>query len=269
MADLIKQTDLRDLYKPPPKSHKGQNGRLLIIGGSERFHGAPLFAAKIASKIVDLVYFSSVPENNKLITKMKSKLCDFIAVPREEVFTVAKKVEVILIGPGLGVSQKTKVLTNDLLKKFSQKKFVLDADSLKVLDRKLLGENCVVTPHKGEFKQLFNLAATESNVAKMAKRYQCVIVLKGVRDYVCDAQHCRVNETGNSGMTKGGTGDVLAGLIAALACKNDPFFAAAAGVFINGLAGDRLKEKVSYYYNATDLINEIPKTLKWCPDFSS
>jgi len=68
-------------------------------------------------------------------------------------------------------------------------------------------------------------------------------------------------------MTKGGTGDVLAGLITALAAKNDLYLAASAGVFINGLAGDRLSKKVSHYYNASNLIHEIPRALKWCEDF--
>jgi NAD(P)H-hydrate epimerase len=68
-------------------------------------------------------------------------------------------------------------------------------------------------------------------------------------------------------MTKGGTGDVLAGLIAALACKNDLFLAACAGTFLNGLAGDRLFKKVSYYYSASDLISEIPKAIKWSEKF--
>jgi NAD(P)H-hydrate epimerase len=68
-------------------------------------------------------------------------------------------------------------------------------------------------------------------------------------------------------MTKGGTGDVLAGLIAGLACNNDLFLSACAGVFINGLAADSLKQKMSYYYNASDLMNQIPRTIKWCLDY--
>ena len=250
------------LYRPPKDSHKGENGKLLIVGGSKRFHGAPLFAAKIASRVVDLVYFSSVPENNKLIKKMKSKLCDFIAVPREEVFEVAKNADAVLIGTGLEVGGESKLLTNKLLKDVPNKKFILDADALKVLDKKLLNKNCVVTPHKEEFGILFGEKATKEEAVKMAKKYGCTVVLKGPEDFVTDGTRLKINRTGNVGMTKGGTGDVLAGLIAALACKNDLFLAACAGVFINGLAGDRLKEKVSYYYNASDLVEEIPKTIK-------
>ena len=257
----IDSSIVEDLYKPPRNSHKGDNGRLLIIGGSKKFHGAPLFAAKIASKIVDLVYFSSVPENNELIKKMKSSLAVFITIDRKEVFTVAEKVDAILIGPGLGISADTEKLTNAVLEKLPHKKLILDADSLKILDKRLLNPNCVVTPHKGEFEILFGKPATKKTVFEAAKRYNCIVVSKGAEDYISDGERFSVNTNGNAGMTKGGTGDVLAGLLAAMACKNDLFLAACVGVFINGLAGDRLKEKVSFYYNASDLIDEIPKTM--------
>jgi NAD(P)H-hydrate epimerase len=188
---------------------------------------------------------------------MKSKLCDFIAVSRSEVLTTAEKADAILIGPGLGTDEETKSLTGDLLKKFPDKKFILDADAFTGLDKKLLGTNCIVTPHKEEFRELFGINASKESVLEMAKKYNCIVVLKGAEDYVSNGEKLMVNTTGNAGMTKGGTGDVLAGLIAALSCKNDLLLAACAGVFINGLAGDRLKEKVSYYYNASDLIEEI------------
>jgi NAD(P)H-hydrate epimerase len=108
---------------------------------------------------------------------------------------------------------------------------------------------------------------TKDTVKAKAKKYGCRIVAKGKTDYVASRDEFKINTTGNVGMTKGGTGDVLAGLIAGFAATNDLFLAASAGVFINGLAGDRLKKKVSRYYNASDLVNEIPKTIKWCEDF--
>lgn len=259
--------EVKILHKPSEKSHKGDNGKLLIIGGSEMFHGAPILAAKTASKIVDLVYFSSIPENNKLVQKIKSKLCEFITVPQKEVFNFVKKVDAVLIGPGMRVDKETKNLTNQLLKKFPRKKFILDAGALHVVDKKLLNKNCIITPHKREFKMMFGITSSKKNVLAMAKKYKCIIVLKGATDYISDGNEIEINTTGNAGMTKGGTGDVLAGLIAALACKNDLFLSASAGVFINGLAGDRLKKRLSYYYNASDLISEIPKTIKWCEDF--
>lgn len=267
LARKIGVGEVKVLKKPEAESHKGDNGSLLIIGGSKEYHGAPILSAKVASKIVDIVYFSSTLENNQLIQKMKTKLAEFITVPRDKVNNYVKKVDVILIGPGLGINQGVKTLTNNLLKKFPTKKFILDADALKIIDKKLLNKNCIITPHKNEFKKLFGLAGNKKTVKQMAKKYKCVTLLKGKEDYVSDGNELKINTTGNAGMTKGGTGDVLAGLIAGLACKNDIFLAARAGVFINGLAGDQLKKRVSFYYNASDLINQIPKTIKWCKNF--
>ena len=109
-------SDLRRLHMPRSQSRKGENGRLLIIGGSEQYHGAALLAATVASKIVDLVYFSSVPENNRLVLNMKSRLMDVIVVPRSKVEEFVRKSDVVLIGPGLGVSDETKELVNQLRK---------------------------------------------------------------------------------------------------------------------------------------------------------
>ncbi|HEY4694679.1 MAG TPA: NAD(P)H-hydrate dehydratase [Candidatus Nanoarchaeia archaeon] len=258
----ILAADLKDLYQPPTVSRKGENGKVFIIGGNEHYHGAPLFCAKIASKIVDLVFFSSVAENNVLVRKMRSGLADFIVIDRADVYDEAARVDVILIGPGMGTGDDTKEITDGLLKKFPDKKFVLDADALRVLDKSLLNKNCVVTPNRQEFKILFGQDAAKVTTQEAAKKYNCIVVAKGPETYVSDGESLRINQTGNAGMTKGGTGDVLAGLIAGLSCKNDLFLASCAAVFINGTAADALKEKVSYYFNASDLIEEIPATMK-------
>jgi NAD(P)H-hydrate epimerase len=183
------------------------------------------------------------------------------------VVKLAKLMDAVLIGPGLGTGEAEKKLTNDLLKKYPEKKFVLDADALTVLNPRLLNNNRIVTPHKQEFKGLFGVGATHAVVQRMAKKFKTTIVLKGKRDYIAGPDEFKINKTGNAGMTKGGTGDVLAGLITALAAKNDPFLAASSGVFINGLAGDRLAKQVANYYSASDLVKEIPKTIKWCLNY--
>ena len=88
------------------------------------------------------------------------------------------------------------------------------------------------------------------------------MILKGEKDIVSDGIHTEIIDGGNAGMTKGGTGDVLAGLVAALVCMNDPFPSAVAGSLINKQAGDELYKTVGPFFNATDLANEIPKTMK-------
>ncbi len=258
---------IKALYQPLPKSHKGQNGKLTIIGGSRLFHGASLWALKVASRIVDMVYYSSIPENFKIAQKLKSQIYDFIAVPREEVEAYIKESDAVLIGPGLLRAKETKTLTEKLIKKFRKKRWVIDAGSLQMMAKKLIPKNAILLPHPGEFERLFGLKASPENAAKMAKKYSCIVLLKGPTDYICSASECKINTTGNEGMTKGGTGDVLAGLVAAFVCKNEPFLAACAGAYINGLAGDRLKKRVGVYYNASDLADEIPATLKWFLDY--
>lgn len=256
--NTVKPGDLRKLYIAPHGSHKGQNGRLLVIGGSHLFHAASLWALTVASRIVDLVHYSSVPENNESVQKAKEEFRNGIVVSREDVESYIEEDDCILIGPGMTRDSETEKLTNTLLKKFSQKQWVIDAGALQMMDVSLMPKNAILTPHHGEYAQLFS----NQDVSVAAKKYQCIVLLKGENDIVSDGKETRVIEGGNSGMTKGGTGDVLAGLIAALACKNDPFLATIAGSFINKKAGDALYKKVGPYFNATDLASEIPVTMK-------
>src|SRR4030042_678865 len=119
--EQVTAEDIRKLYIPPSGSHKGQNGRLLIIGGSHLFHAASLWALEVASRIVDLVHYSSVPENNELVGKIKSEFRDGIVVPRSDVDSYIEEDDVILIGPGMTRDSETKELTDRLLKKYPNK----------------------------------------------------------------------------------------------------------------------------------------------------
>jgi NAD(P)H-hydrate epimerase len=102
----------------------------------------------------------------------------------------------------------------------------------------------------------------EEKVKVFAKQFQCIVLLKGQQDIASNGQEVRSIEGGNEGMTKGGTGDVLAGLVAALACKNEPFLATLAGSFINKKTGDELYKTVGPFFNASDLAGQIPKAMK-------
>jgi NAD(P)H-hydrate epimerase len=103
----------------------------------------------------------------------------------------------------------------------------------------------------------------EKQVELFAQHYNCTVLLKGPVDVVCSKNKCVKIPGGNSGMTKGGTGDVLAGLVAALYCKNnDPFLVAQSASFINKKAGESLFKKAGYYFNASDLADEIPRVMK-------
>lgn len=270
--EKFSERQLKRLYISPKDSHKGQNGKLTIIGGSHLFHGASLWALKVASRIVDMVFYSSVLENNALTEKLKSEVYDFIAVPRDKVKEYIAESDSILIGPGLPREEgkqeneeSTRELTKKLLQKFPSKKWIIDAGSLTEMDREWLAGingNVIVTPHAGEFEKLFGVGAIDKAVSEMAKKYDCTILLKGPEDIVCSPKECVAVAGGNAGMTKGGTGDVLAGLVAALSCKNDLFLAAAAASFINKKAGDELYKRVGPYFNTSDLADQIPKVMK-------
>lgn len=247
--------DFQKLVLPKPGSHKGQNGRLLIIGGSHLFHAASLWALEVASRIVDLVHYCSVPENNALV---KKEFRNGIVVPREDLDAYIQEDDCILIGPGMTRDSETEILTNTLLKRYPNKQWVIDAGSLQMMDISLIPKNAILTPHHGEFAHAFG----NQEVADVAKKYQCIVVLKGEKDIASNGKETKIIEGGNPGMTKGGTGDVLAGLIAALACKNDPFLATIAGSFINKKAGDELYKSVGPFFNASDLAAQIPKTME-------
>jgi ADP-dependent NAD(P)H-hydrate dehydratase / NAD(P)H-hydrate epimerase len=266
---MFDKLDLKKLYIPPANSHKGQNGKLLLISGSKLFHSSSLWALKVASRILDMVYYCSVDENNQIVMKAKSEFRDGIVIPRNKIENYIAEADCILIGPGLPRIEgeetgddDTKTLTESLLKKYPDKKWVIDGGSLQTISPEIIPHNSIITPHAREFQKLFGLEVTSENVEKMSKKYQIVIITKGPIDYVCGPNKCVKIEGGNAGMTKGGTGDVLAALIASLYCKNDAFLSAEAGSYINKKAGESLFKKVGYYFNASDLVGKIPQILK-------
>lgn len=297
---LVTRTDINKLYVPAPDSHKGQNGRLLIIGGSKLFHAASLWALEVASRIVDLVHYSSTPDNNEIAKEIKKQFRDGIVISRSDIDMYIEEDDCILIGPGMTRDLETKKIVHTLLQKHSAKQWVIDAGALQKLELSDIPKRAILTPHHGEFVQLWERAevgissflrrqgpdrsgvhhrgsagamtALETKhlparseidkVAQFASTYHCIVLLKGQKDIVSDGERVEIIEGGNEGMTKGGTGDVLAGLIAALACKNDPFLATIAGSYINKKAGDALYKSVGPYFNASDLATQIPRMMK-------
>ncbi len=253
--NTVTPSDIKTLYLPPKDSHKGQNGKLLIIGGSKLFHAASLWALTVASRIVDLVHYSSTDENNTLV---KKEFRNGIVIARGDIDAYIEEDDAILIGPGMTRDSETKNLTDSLLRKYRNKRWIIDAGSLQMMDVTLIPKNAILTPHHGEYQTVFG----DMEITQTAKKYDCIVLLKGEKDIASDGKGVRVIEGGNPGMTKGGTGDVLAGLIAALACKNDPFLATLAGSFINKKAGDELYKTVGPYFNASDLASEIPLVMK-------
>lgn len=279
---------LKQIQLPSPDSHKGQNGRLLIIGGSRLFHAASLWALEVASRIVDLVHYSSVKENNKIVQRLKEEFRNGIVVSRSEIESYIEEDDCILIGPGMvreeraisnlksqvtNISEIEKIkdegeqtyyLTKFLLTKYPQKKWVIDAGALQMLEPDWIPPNAILTPHHKEFDNLVakNSENTSESAKLFAKNHRCIILLKGKADLVVSSSKFIEIEGGNAGMTKGGTGDVLAGLAAALYCKNDAFTSAVVASYINKQAGGDLAKTMGLWFNASDLADQIPRTMK-------
>lgn len=274
MMSTFNEDDLKKLYVPPHNSSKKENGQVTIIGGSKLFHGAPLFSLTTASRVVDMVFFASPePSVGEVANKIKSKLFSFIWIPWEEVEEYIKKSDAILIGPGLMryrseereikgkqldiEGMETKRITKKFLLEFPHKKWVIDAGSLQVLDPAWIPNMAVLTPNKREYGMIFG----DLNPGIAAKKYNCVIVLKGPTTIVYSPDNSVEINGGNAGLTKGGSGDVEAGLTVALLAKNDPFLSASASSYIVKKAADILYKEVGTFYNSEDLAAKVPSCI--------
>jgi len=271
---LVK-TFLSKLTLPNSNSHKGQNGRVLIIGGSSLFHSASLWAAEMASHFCDMVHYSSTVENEKIFLSLKKTFRNGMIVPKEKLMEYVKEDNVILVGPGMmreGEEAKyTFDLTKSLIKNFPEKQFVFDAGALQVMKPewlKNLKKSAVITPHQKEFetlfgKSIFKLPFEEKVklVQEMAGKYKVIILLKAIIDIISDGKETYVVEGGNAGLTKGGTGDILAGLTTALSTNNLALASAVASSILLKKTGEKLFHSKGYWYNVSDIIGMVPEVL--------
>lgn len=239
---------LKQLKVPDRHSRKGENGRLLIVAGSEKYHGAPAFCALGARRFCDLIYFACAEKSEGTLSQIR-QIRETIVVDE------LPEADAALFGPGIADAK----FPFSRLKKYPKK--VIDGDGLKRVSKKDL-EGTIITPHEGEFRRLFGVPSTPSNVQEFAKECNCTILKKGPTDYISDGERLLKNKNGNAGMTKGGTGDVLSGLTAALFCTNSAFVAAASAAYITTLAGDMLFKEYSYAYCASDLADALPRAYK-------
>jgi NAD(P)H-hydrate epimerase len=266
-----------------PESHKGMWGSLLVVGGSETYSGAPTLSSLAAYRIgLDLVY-TAIPEISSASAIAKSPSIITIKLKGDnltpgnvhQVDNILEKVTAVAIGPGLGSNKDTIEAVNMLIKSVNRKRLplVIDADGLKAYAKNPtnIETSTVFTPHKGEFFLLTGKKISGSYsekgfiVQKAAKKLDSTILLKGNVDIISNGKYTRYNWTGNPGMTVGGTGDVLTGIVGAyLAQGASPFYASGAAAFINGKAGDLVAEKIGYHMMPEDLIDEIPNIIMKC-----
>ena len=269
-------------YYPIPlkKSHKGDNGRVLVIGGGP-YTGAPALCGMAALRTgCDLVYIATPKKSSiaianyspNFIVKELSK--DILVTEDIEILNdLFKKCDSVVIGPGLGKHPETEKATIEVIKRINKRQIpvVIDADAILPLEsysNKIYNSPTVITPHAGEFETLTGLKISENieerqNLVKSwANKIGISIFLKGYVDVLTDGKRVKLNDIHNQAMTVGGTGDVLAGIIGSLLAKGaDPFNSIRMSSFINGCAGNKAFETKSYGLLPTDIIEEIPNVL--------
>jgi len=260
-----------------PESKKGDYGRVLVIGGSDVFSGAPALTALAAQSVgVDIAIVASPSSVTNSIRSFSPTLivhdigADYLNLECvDKIMRIIERVDAIAIGPGLGVREETFNAVLDILRRTPKDKpIVIDADALKALAKEIgviEGKRAVLTPHAGEFKILFGITLSKDyrermrEVEKRARELRLTILLKGPWDIISNGEKTKINITGNAWMTVGGTGDVLTGIVVAFLAQGcSTFRAACAAAFINGLAGDYVVETKGGHISPIDLINTIP-----------
>ncbi len=259
-------------------SKKGDNGTVLVVGGSHFYHGAPVFTSMAALRSgTDLVY-TAVPRSIKTEVRSFSPALIVLPLPDDKltvgsanrlVAMMPKKPDSAAIGMGMSIAKPEALVALVRGLKEIGTRLLLDASAL-VPDilQEIKDTDTIVTPHAGEYKRLFGEDAGRSekdrvsNVQKMAKKHGITVLLKGPTDVVSDGKRVGVNRTHNCAMTVGGTGDVLSGVAAGLLCKMGPFEAALLAVYFNGLAGNLSFNRVGLHMTSTDLLEDLPHAMK-------
>ncbi len=265
--------DIRQFQERSPASHKGDAGRVLVIGGGA-YSGAPALAALGALRAgADIVTVAAPRNVSDIIASFSPNLIvralSGDRLVEEDIPVISeliRKHDSVVMGMGLGTAERT---LRAVLKIAPMcRKAVIDADAL-IPDLLRAGlKNVIITPHAGEIKRLSGADVPEDENVKLdfvrnfALENRLTVLLKGRVDIISDGAEVRASRTGNAGMTVGGTGDVLAGLTGALFAKHDAFPAACAAAFINGAAGDLAFQEFGYGLLATDVIDHIPRAMK-------
>jgi ADP-dependent NAD(P)H-hydrate dehydratase / NAD(P)H-hydrate epimerase len=260
-------------------AHKGDAGRVLVIGGGP-YTGAPAFAGMAAMRSgIDLA-FVATPESAALPVSVYSPNIIVRALSGEELqeghvdylLKVSDQCNVVAIGPGLGSSEETLEAVRQFIKA-CKKPMVIDADAITACGQKigvLRGKTGVITPHAGEFKKLTGKTVPGEDmdrrselVREAAYKLGLTILLKGPTDVISDGRYIKLNRVHNDAMTVGGTGDVLMGIVTGMMAQGaSPFAAARIGAFTNGVAGNLAFEEKSYGLLATDIIEKVPFVLR-------
>jgi NAD(P)H-hydrate epimerase len=256
-----------------PNSHKGENGEVLVVGGGP-YTGAPSLSARAALRTgADLVRVAC-PES--VAREIQGYSADLIVreLPGDRigpnhlsrVRSLAADNDVVVLGPGLGSGDGTADFVREFLADYDGRA-VVDADALRTVPAVDTDAELICTPHQGELVGMGGETATDPNeraalVRSFAADIGHTMLVKGAYDVIADGEEVRLNRTGNPGMTVGGTGDILAGTVGALAATTTSFRAAAIGAYVAGGAGDLAAAENGYGLVATDLIDLLPQAMR-------
>jgi NAD(P)H-hydrate epimerase len=278
-------TDLPPLPPRPLDGHKGLFGRVLIVGGNKQMIGAPIMAGisalRMGAGLVQVamprqVLAAGLSVSPELIGLALDKQSD--RGKKNALDTAAAAADAIVVGPGLGDSPAALARLKRLVR-IPDKPMVVDADGLNMLstERKwpaYFKATAVLTPHPGEMKRLAKLigrtevppddAGRIDIATDAADTFGQTVVLKGARTVITDGKRLHINTTGDSSLSKAGTGDILSGIIGTLLAQQlDPFYAAALGAHLHGrageLAGQRLGQRCVL---AMDVIDALPEAIR-------
>ena len=270
--------DLKWFYPVRKKdSHKRQNGVVTIIGGSKDYIGAPALAGMGAFRTgADLIFILTPSNIRNTVASYKP---DFITMSANENEISPSDIQKLfshpriegssfVIGPGMMNTQNTRKTLLEFLESEERREIVIDASALSMMDEEhlklLKNHNTILTPHRGEFKSIFGIKLSgiieedAEIVAETALKWQTVILLKGKTDIISNGKKTKFNDTGHPGMTVGGTGDVLTGIVASLLAVNkDPFLSSCLGSYISGSAGELAAKSYGDGLMASDISNFI------------
>lgn len=264
-------------------SSKHDYGRLLIVGGSVGYSGAPTLASRAAVRGGAGLVHLAVPRDIYLVAAMKNDEAMTMPVDCDEngvisagaipaLMDILPRCDVLAMGPGLGRSRGVAELVRTLALE-CEAQVVLDADALWALSQlepdflSRLGKPAVLTPHEGEFVRHLGgelAPSREAAAERYAREHGCIMVLKGANTVVAFPDGTTyVNHSGNPGLARGGSGDALTGIMGALLCQFPADKAVPLAVYLHGLAGDiAAGEKGEYGMTITDVIDALPQAMK-------
>jgi hydroxyethylthiazole kinase-like uncharacterized protein yjeF len=277
---FVGRGDLLPTLKARKKdNHKGEFGRLFVIGGSKNYSGAPAYSSLTGIHFGCDLVITHTPEiigdvlrtysPNMIVRTSPGEWLNLDA--EKDILKIMDWANTIIIGPGMGTEKETEDLLINILSQWKKtsKNLVIDADGLKLIKNHLdliKRKNVILTPHQGEFKIMtdvdlpdyFSIEERGKVIHEMAKKLSVTLLVKGPYDFISNGKILKINRTGCPEMAIGGTGDVLAGLCGCfLTTGNNPLQSACSAAFLNGYLGEYCKENIGPRFTALDMIQNI------------